>query len=85
MNIWEVVFEVSWSYMDFGEFDEDKFETVSVAASDYDSALETAKAEIALLIVDNDEDENKPHYVRDARLMKIERGIAIDAIAKVKA
>jgi hypothetical protein len=82
MNVWEVTFEISWSYLPVGEFDEGSPETVKVVAGDYNSALETAKSEIAAYVIDAVDESDTESYVRDARLIEIKRGISIDAIAK---
>jgi hypothetical protein len=84
MYIWEVVFEEHWDWMEEGEFlDGDKVD-YSVAAGDYNSALEAAR-EVALKNSYYDEDEDAENFVTDVRLVSINRGKELDAIATVKA
>ena len=81
MNVWIVVFQARWDHMDEGDFDELDEERVTVVAPDYDSALETAR-QVALAREWFDEEEGEHHHVIDVRLLSIERGQNIDAVAK---
>jgi hypothetical protein len=83
MNVWEVAFEVRWDNSPEGVFDE--LEDVNtVVAHDYDSALETAR-QVAMAGSYFDDEEGKDHFVKEVRLIRIERGIPIHAVAAVKA
>jgi hypothetical protein len=84
MNVWEIEFEVRWSFAKPGDFDEEH-EWVNVVAPDYDSALETARQEVMSKSFDDVDDPDVVHAVAEARLMSIKCGIEIDAIAKVAA
>jgi hypothetical protein len=84
MNVWEIEFEVRWSKDAPGVFSE-LHQWVHVVAPDYDSALETARQEVAAISFDDDEDPDVVHVVKNARLISIKRGIEVDAIAKVAA
>lgn len=78
MNIWQVTFDLHWTYMDDGDYCAS--ETYTVIAGDYDSALETAK-QIALSETYFEEEEKKDYSVTAVRLTEIHRGDYVDGIA----
>lgn len=85
MFVWEIEFEVCWSYATPGDFAENDHEWVNVVAPDYDSALEAARREVLSKSFDDDENPGAVHTVTDARLISIKRGIEVDAVVKVAA
>jgi hypothetical protein len=81
MYIWKVVFQMHYDDMEKGEWDDMLTTDCTVVANDYDSALETAKTE-ALTYSWTDEATGTEYFADGARLLEIERGIPVDAIAK---
>jgi hypothetical protein len=84
MNVWEIVFELHWSYMDEGEFTENDPETYHVVAPDYNSALEEGRLIALAEMFKDDEAPYEVYTVTDARIVGIKRGISIDGIATGK-
>ena len=84
MNVWEVEFEVRWSFAKPGDFDSDH-EWVNVVAPDYDSALEGLRQEVMAKSFDDVDDPDVVNTVVESRLISIKRGIEVDVIAKVAA
>lgn len=84
MNIWTVEFQQHYTDMEKGEWDDDLTDEFDVVASDYDSALETARAyAMACSFVDAETD--KEVFVDDVRLVSITKGKRVQAIERMKA
>jgi hypothetical protein len=84
MNVWEIEFEVRWSFAKVGDWDEEH-EWLNVVAPDYDSALATARQEVMEKSFDDIDNPDVVHTVVEARLLSIKCGVEVDAIAKVAA
>lgn len=85
MYIWEIELEEHWTYMDKGEF-EDCGTAYTIAAKDADQAfakakkLATSKSRGYSLDEDgNESNRGERRDCTDVRIIKIERGTAIDA------
>jgi hypothetical protein len=81
MNIWEVEFQIHYEDMNTGEWDKNLKEESVVVASDYESALATAKP-LALAESWYDDENSVEVHADDVRLLSIIEGQSVDAIAK---
>ncbi len=84
LYVWEICFQEHYSTMEKGEWDKDYTCDYRVVALDYDSALTEAKS-LVLNTSWQDDESGEEIFVDDVRLLSINQGISIDAIATVKA